>query len=213
MSTQIPAVNLDIYEEPKEKPPYPLEASSWGTNSFWHRCDHTEQSRNFSLCVMVMSMVQDGKKCRPGYEDCWKAVEQGSCPAIAMRQEEVAAGQSLYYLPRLKVKAVEPLTKRSRPATFSSMMKQTSEPAPDPKPAVKKPQGIVSLDMSEVVNDLMKEEVAAKSKPARSEAAKPARPPKEKKAEDKPVTQQPIKRLPGETPLQFVRRKKAALAA
>lgn len=200
----------DIYEPATEQPPYPVEASGWGRNSFYHYCENHGWRTNFAVCVTLLDHHANKKTSDLGtYSKCLSCISNGSCPAIKMRQEEIAAGQALYYQPRRVVKMpTSSSTFARRPGTsMSSMMSETTRRRiesletrfddADDKPIAKKAQKPKSpvteqpivMDMSKMVNDMMKKQeltVMQSSKPAT------------------PVT---ITRNPGESPLEFARRK------
>ena len=212
-------INLDIYEPISESPPYAVEASGWGKNSFYHSCDHVGHSKNFSVCRNIMMLHAKGKTPIAGYEPCFAAVEKGKCPAIKMHKEEIDAGRALYYHPRLHVKKSQPNTKSIRDYTPETSSQSTEDaarlkkriddkfdrqsgkikPTVQEKPTVKKsaaPTEMVNMDMGKIVKDLMKEDV----KPVEKVATAPKVRITEKVSTD-------LTRLPGESPLQFARRK------
>lgn len=212
-------INLDIYEPISELPPYAVEASGWGKNSFYHTCDHVGHNKNFSVCRNIMMLHAKGKKPIAGYEQCFAAVAKGKCPAIKMHQEEIDVGRALYYHPRLHVKKSQPNTRSIRDYTPDSPTRSTEDTARLKKriddkfdrqagrikPTVKvksiakksaAPTEMVNMDMGQIVKDLMKQD----TKPVEKISTTPKVRITEKVSTD-------FKRLPGESPLQFARRK------
>ncbi len=84
----------------------PPEASSWGKNAFYHSCSVIEQKRSFAACMHTIGAVEKGNEHYLNEESCLRAIKNGSCEAMAMRAEEVAAGKALYYQERVRPKAV-----------------------------------------------------------------------------------------------------------
>ena len=219
MTQNIPynQINTDVYEEPTEKPPYPVEASGWGKNSYYHHCDIHGWQVNFAVCVTLLKRAEEGNTSSLGtYTHCIDKIKRGECPAVKMRQQEIEAGEALYYLPRLKVKQSAHAPRMKRYESSSSMNTSTQKrldtferklrgeevqsyqpaaPKLKPKKSAPADQPLV-MDMGQMVNDMMKES----SKPS------PKLVTDDKKSESVQITTK-IERLPGETPLQFARRK------
>ena len=153
----------------------------------------------------IIKLNKNGSRITVGYSACVAAIGKGTCPAIAMHQEEIDAGRGLYYLPKMVVKRDAPIATiktRSTLATPDSVerTKHRIDKAFDKNPAKKakpikvktaaKPQpAMLNMDMSVIVKDLMEEE---------------KQPVKKVTPEVKDLT-----RLSGESPLAFAKRKMA----
>lgn len=200
--------DMDKIYEPlaiEDQPPYPIEASEWGKNSLYHECEIVQQRKNVAICMQLNRIVARGDKVRIEYEPCKQAILTRACPAIRMREEEEAAGEALYYQPRRKVKMTQTTTRLDRPAASSSLISDetrhkreeqldarvSGRHVPKQKPASKsKPEQPIQMDMSKMLNDMMKKETRPEPKPVEKSAV--------------------IVRQPGESPLAFARRKMAA---
>lgn len=219
MSNQnhIPVVNTDIYEEPVEKPPYPLEASSWGKNSYYHHCDHLNSRVNFSVCMHVMGKWEDNEKVTSSlYGSCCDRLEDGQCPALAMRKEELEAGESLYYQPPLKVKKPVSNPRRTRSVTPSFLnqpskrterrLEQVNNTVQKKTVAPKKESAapsMINMDMGKMVNDMVKTNSSQPENKVTADLTKKTNP---ANTDSLPMTRQSW-----ETPLQFAKRKMAAM--
>jgi len=224
---KIENLDLSIYEMPTELPPFPVDASTWGKNSFYHHCDVTSQRKNFSVCCTIKRFVDQKSTIPSGYEQCAEAIRNNTCPALAMRAEEVKAGRALYYMPKLKVNLTQKTTQSirgNRPAMsdsakeksaaridkiFSKDKKVQTKSAPQIKPKRASPSvrpsedSMINMDMGQILKDTIREE---KSKKAEAETSASI------ESESTTIIKKAakilsLKRLPGESPLEFARRK------
>lgn len=225
-----------FYEPADEQPPYPLEASGWGKNTYYHHCPVHNWQTNYAVCVTLIEKAENGLRKNLGsYAKCVDCIKSGECPAVAMRQQEKEAGHALYYQPRRELKKLtEPLadkpvsslgsvtSRKPRPSIMSipATAAESARPAPvKPKPKVD--AAPIVMDMSKIVNDLARGRVAVKeaaeslNKFADSmsniEIASAESCPDKKVTNELTVQVEPvstrIERLPGESPLQYARRK------
>jgi hypothetical protein len=77
----------------------PASASMRADNAYsldW--CDIREHRPSYMVCAnKVEAFKRDGKL---GFPDCEKAIGNRSCPALHMREKEIAIDESLYYVKR-----------------------------------------------------------------------------------------------------------------
>ena len=87
---------------------FPLDHSLKGNNTIYVACDHRGAQQNYAICLNVNKAYDEGRRAPEDY--CSKEIKNGKCYASHMRQEELAAGHTLYYKPRkvVEVKPVEP---------------------------------------------------------------------------------------------------------
>ena len=80
----------------------PIEDSANGkTNAFSHCCMLVGHFRSYATCLHLIKERESGR-LDVLYSDCSASIGKKSCPAISMRQEEVAAGHALYFQERIK---------------------------------------------------------------------------------------------------------------
>ena len=83
----------------------PIEASAGGDNSELVSCPIYNASRHYCVCLKVIS--HHGTEAeRSTDRSCHAALNSNQCPADEMRQNEVDAGEALYYDPRKKANIV-----------------------------------------------------------------------------------------------------------
>lgn len=78
----------------------PKQASFSGSNAYYHQCDVYEGRANYAVCLHTMAAVA-GKRVTLA-SGCQEAIEKRTCPAIAMRGQEVQAGRALFFIDRVK---------------------------------------------------------------------------------------------------------------
>ena len=122
----------------KDDEVYPVEFSAGGINAYAIPCGIMSFRPGYCVCVNKLDAYQRGR--RDFLPECVTAIGNGTCDAIALRKEEVAAGKAIYFVHREKLKAfqekrdygmsgrqsaLESLKKK----LFGSMTTATSEPA------------------------------------------------------------------------------------
>lgn len=208
---------------------YPVESSKSGKNAFYHHCDHRGQSASYAVCLHTLDAIDEGRIKEDQFTDCQAACKTGMCEARRMRRKELDAGHALYFKERTNI---NPANKRSEKeaqeqalcassgkydltnpsfargwnqvgstkSSEPSIPKQPRKPVSVavPKP-VEKPSGYIEQDFAKLVNTVASEKPTEKPAVLVEPEVTPTKP----VFDDKP--------LPGETPLQFARRRAAAM--
>lgn len=84
----------------------PPEASRAGKNRYYHECEPVSSSRHYGVCLFTIEAFERGQQLNE--TPCVEAMKAGTCPAMAMRQEERDAGEALYFVEPDPAKAVDP---------------------------------------------------------------------------------------------------------
>lgn len=107
-----------------EKPIEPITASADGRrNSYTINCVPTGQSMNYASCLWRQSLLSSsGIKTPMDWNACDKARCSNECPAVGMRQEEILAGKSIYFMERLFARTLTATARKwlSPTSSFSS---------------------------------------------------------------------------------------------
>lgn len=75
---------------------HPVEKSKAGTNVVFHYCDPLGYRASYAGCLHTMDAVAEGRgHLRP---DCQAEIECRTCPARAMRLQELKANRALFYV-------------------------------------------------------------------------------------------------------------------
>lgn len=76
---------------------HPIAASRSGNNTVFHHCDIYQGRPSYASCLHVMDHAAAGinAELRP---ECHAAIAKGTCPAQAMRKEELKAGRALFFV-------------------------------------------------------------------------------------------------------------------
>lgn len=219
----------------KPREPYPanevlpLEASTDSAlNRYTLRCEVTHQAMHYPACLWRQKVLANDQKAPSDWEPCRTAAKCNGCTALRMRDKELQAGKSLYFLPagylgssmswpldwperdRAEFFAPTPLPKsqpgRPRPPVYTPA--PAPEPAPAPKKSRAKPVDLTEAmgsvgDYADAVNRLAAApKVAPTPAPvASAEPAKPAPKPAAAGSSRPPM-------LPGESPLAYALRVK-----
>lgn len=80
---------------------YPVEHSLRGDNTVYVPCEFRARQQNYAICLNVIKGYDE--KRRKEDDICCSEIKKKICPALKMREEELAAGHTLYYVPRIKV--------------------------------------------------------------------------------------------------------------
>lgn len=83
---------------------YPVEKSLGGDNTTYVACEYRDRQQNYAICLNVIKAYDE--KRRKSDDVCCSEIKKMICPALKMRQEELLAGHTLYYIPRKKVEVV-----------------------------------------------------------------------------------------------------------
>jgi hypothetical protein len=82
---------------------YPVGASLLGTNAYYlEYCGMGGHRPAYAACLNRVSAVKNGASLGANCTECSSAINVRSCPAIALREEELEAGRALYYINRAK---------------------------------------------------------------------------------------------------------------
>lgn len=184
--------------EQQETRPLTIEDSADPkTNAFYHRCETLGQSKAYAVCLHLIRQREKGPLGEL-YSECCTAIRKTNCPAIAMRDREIAAGKPLYFIGRLS----QELVKISDEATLliSGMGRRAGPQKPHSDTAAAPAQhsyapkhqspvsdGIDQTSYADVLNSVIKEKAAE----AKKEVAA------------NPVSEKPSS---SESPLQMARR-------
>jgi len=201
---------------------HPVEKSRSGQNAYYHFCHIRGAQQNYAVCMHILAAIDDGRIGEDSFVDCQRACTRGDCEAKKMRAEEQAAGHSLYFKQRTNLNPLNSRPEReaqdkalvvssgkydmsnpsfargwnmagggSEKSGKAPASKNTSGGTPvTPKPTPPKPKsGFIQEGMADLVNAIVSEQPAKAALP---------------KAADSPS---PLKPMPGETPLEFARRR------
>lgn len=80
---------------------YPIDHSLLGNNTVYIKCEFRGAHQNYAICLNVNKAQDEGRRTPDDY--CFKDIKDGRCYAAKMREEELAAGHTLYYKPRVKI--------------------------------------------------------------------------------------------------------------
>lgn len=89
---------------------YPVESSLRGDNTEYVKCEFRARQQNYAICLNTLKAFNEGR--RKEGDVCCSEIKKKICPALKMREEELAAGHTLYYTPRVKVE-VAPVVART----------------------------------------------------------------------------------------------------
>lgn len=195
---------------------YPITASEGGNNAHYHFCAIRGASQNYAVCLHILKAREEDRIKKDEFVDCQRACLRNDCDAMTMREAERAAGHALYYTPRIVRNPMngtrtteeaqrDALKVRSHNYDMSNAsyargwamaggdkpLPSAGKPSVKPiaKPAAKKKSGYIEEGFADVVNAISADKPITPAKPA-TEALKP---------------------LPGETPLQFAKRRAQAM--
>lgn len=84
----------------------PVTSSTDGRrNSYTVACEITSQSMNYAACLWRLGVMASPKtRIPPDWDVCANARKCNTCPAVAMRDEEMLAGKSIYFVDRTIVR-------------------------------------------------------------------------------------------------------------
>jgi hypothetical protein len=84
-------IGFELLEEEND-----VDASRGGNNIVFHYCDPTVSRDSYAGCLNTLEAIVEGRgHLRP---DCEEAVRNGTCPAVAMRKQELMANRALYFV-------------------------------------------------------------------------------------------------------------------
>lgn len=204
----------DKPEDPELIELVPVEMSQSGRNAYYQFCDARQQQVSYAVCLHTIDAYERQSLGKDQFTDCQRYLCRDECPAKHMRNEEIKAGHALYFKERpshvyesTKKVEVEGAVSSgkydmSNPgyARGWAMVGQrlgADDPAPKPKSKptrnigpIKKKDSFVTEDMGAVLTEMVKAE-------------------SEKPAAVAPTPSTEIKPLPGESTLDFIKRKQA----
>jgi hypothetical protein len=199
-----------IPEPPKHTPPLDLALSKDGKrNAYYLRCVPGQNGGCASYAACLDKIARKEADTLPTQSPCHEPIAKGRCLAIDLREKEIAAGHSLYFIERLRHGAIAALVDKA---------KQLFGPkAPVPSNVDITGNGTVSVDVNALVKSpKVQQQVAAAARiesdymaqalnvMMKDHTEKPAEEPLVKPAQEIPAP------LPGETTLQAARRLLAA---
>lgn len=187
---------------------YPAGASALGINAYHiHACPVLGQSQPYCACLKRLDKFEAGEAFAMGdsetYRDCKRAWGGPACTAFTMRTEEHKAGKALYFINRQKLNEYNGLIATDRQTARQMLAESVSRPAPTPTQPVKvnappaRPEKVAPLlqaDYASAINA----ELQTLSSPAPVVQSTPV----------EATTTRPAM-LPGESPLEYIRRIKA----
>ena len=88
----------------EEKTTYPIDSSLGGDNTCYVACEFRARQQNYAICLNVIKAYDE--KRRKADDICCSEIKKKICPALKMREEEISAGHTLYYIPRKKAEAI-----------------------------------------------------------------------------------------------------------
>ena len=117
---------------------YPVEFSAGGINAYAIPCEIMSFRPGYCVCVNKLDAYKRGR--RDFLPECVTAIGNGTCDAIAMRNEEIKAGKAIYFVHREKLLAFQNKTEYQgsgrysaleslKKKLFGSMTTAVSEPA------------------------------------------------------------------------------------
>lgn len=144
----------------------PVGMSAGGDNMYYVDCDVLGQKKAYAACLHIQLMVEGATKQQQdtsAYSDCFRAINRGSCPALALRKEEKDKGRALYYIPRSTSTPPVKLNKQSQGYAhgWNRVPGKLADDLPHPRGQISKnksePKEEVGADYAAVVNTMMKE--------------------------------------------------------
>lgn len=203
---------------------HPVEKSRSGQNAYYHFCHVRGAQQNYAVCTHILAAIEEGRIGKDSFVDCQRAFTRDDCEAKKMRAEEITAGHSLYFKERTNLNPLNSRPEREaqeRALVVSSGKYDMSNPsfargwnmagggseksgkaltskntsggtAVSRKPTPPKPKtGFIEADMADLVNVIASDKPKQPA-PPKADALSPA---------------SSIKPNPGETPLEFARRR------
>lgn len=83
---------------------YPINASTGKDNAFYHYCNVVQHNTPYASCLNKLRLQKDG--ALPDlYSACGAGIETGKCGAEGMREQELGAGVSMFYIDRAELRA------------------------------------------------------------------------------------------------------------
>lgn len=79
---------------------FPPEASMSGRNSIYQFCDERQQQVSYAVCLHTLKKIESGTMPKDQFVECQRAYTHNNCPAKVMRQQEIDAGQALFFKER-----------------------------------------------------------------------------------------------------------------
>lgn len=196
---------------------YPVDQSKSGRNSYYQFCDYRQQQVGYAVCLHTLDAIEENRLASDRFVDCQRAYCHDECPAKVMRAQEVAAKRSLFFVPRREIEAFTAKAisddgskstgqydlnnesyARGWAQVGSKIHGEERQKRPAYVPPAKPKPSFVQMDGAAIVNQISKEDRAKKDVPDRPVHKIPV--------QAAPVESQ-LKPLPGESPLEFVRRR------
>lgn len=132
-----------------------LDKSKGGSNKYFMWCDEMEQKRAYGSCLCVKDAYEAGRlPAEDAGNSCSQAMARGNCVAVTMRNEEIAAGKSLYFTEgRPKLERLGSTGDMSGDENYQRGWMQVGRAlGKDEQPLLRKPQPAMKMRKSD--NDL-----------------------------------------------------------
>lgn len=85
-----------------------VSLSVGGKNRFALWCKEHDQRRFYGSCLCLVDSYKSGRlDGNNPVNTCAVAMQHGRCPAMGMREEELAKGEAIYYTPPVQISAYE----------------------------------------------------------------------------------------------------------
>ena len=186
---------------------YPVEMSKGGVNSHYHFCDMRGGQQSYAVCLNIISAIEEDRIKPDQFIDCQRACLHGNCNAKVMRAEEVAAGHALYFKPRTNL---NPANARPAVEAQDHALRVAKYDRADPSYSRGWAAGGGDKPTNKVVNKPVSRPAPPPAKPKDSYVTESMADLVNVIAAEKPTSKEPLRPLPGETPLAFARRRAQA---
>lgn len=195
----------------QEKKFEPIEASADGKrNAFSSHCAVVTQMMSYPACLWRQNVLAAPDIRTPAdWSPCADARRTGRCNALSMRQEEELKGHAIYFVERGLVRRTLDAAREWGTSTLDKFVSKTvAAPAkPAPAPAPRKADSMLDVMGETSYADAINLAAATPAPTPTTAAPAPVAP---KPASVPPMT---LAMQPGESPLAYARRLKAAQTA
>lgn len=135
-------------------------------NAYYLRCEVVEQTTPYAACLDKIKLRKEGR-LSTSYAACSAAINNGRCPSLAMRKEELKEGRALYFLNRTKMNEFYDQSRIERAAIPIRPIRQVRriETKVEPISPVLPQHKEETNDYAAALNAAMQDVVAPKAKP------------------------------------------------
>lgn len=149
----------------KDSEVYPLEMSESGRNAFYIAdCDVVGHRPPYAACLHRISL--NARKELKDNEDCVRAIQQGTCRALALRREEIKAGHAIHFINRDKLNEWNNERDRAVSARYQELV-DSGKIVKRGKPPVDRPVIEPKVSSSSFMSELRSTAPTIKTMPAR----------------------------------------------